>query len=123
MSGWDGWANNINSIAGVSGVAMYDPNSGAVWGRSGEFDCQAGLDQFDKKADGGDANCPNVNGKRFMFIRKTLDDDPCGIFKQGQDNIVTTKGPGGCKVAIFVKGQKPEPVVAKVTEYLKPHVQ
>lgn len=123
MSGWDSWATNVLAAGGATGgAALYDPCSGAIWGKSCDFNCSGGLQQYDAKADGKGADVPDVNCLKFMFIRKTLDDDPVSVFKKGQDSLFTTKGPSGSRIAVLVKDVKPEPVITKVIDYLKPHV-
>lgn len=120
MSDWQTWANNICALA--DGAALYCPSSGAIYAKSGEFDCSGAMSVYDKKAKGEDASAPNVNGKKFMFIRNTSDDEPASLFKQGQDNVVTMKGPGGSRIALFIKDKKPEAAISAVTNYVKDYV-
>ena len=124
MSGWDGWAANILAAGQENGggAALYCPSSGSIWGRHGAFDCAGGLQFYDQKANGMEATVPTINGKKFMFIRNTLDDDPISIFKSGSDSLFITRGPSGSKVAVYVKEAKPESADTKITTYLKPHV-
>lgn len=122
---WNDWAQNIVAAGGSDaglGAAIYCPSSGAIWGKFGPFECSGNLAQYDMKAAGKDASCPEVNGVRYMFIRKTLDDEPVSIFKKDSDSLFTTKGPSGSRVAVQVTKQKPEPFVSAISNYLKPHV-
>lgn len=124
MSGWDSWAANIVASGGdgCKGAALYCPSSGSLWGKSGDFDCAGGVQNYDVKAEGKDASPPTVNGLTYMFVRKTMDDDPVSVFRKGGDSLFTMRGPSGSRVAVYVKEVKPEPVVTRVVNYLKPNI-